>query len=151
MTALSMGFQKLGQPVPLSNLVVDEKRSRAQPAQANTPARCSSLSGLVNGVSVPALRRTSYCSGVRSLRHSASEWLTSKVSVDSLGVSAPATPRSDPQPARTPISAPPNSTCRRFMAATVGPFNAGERGAGAFRQPPVTIPVPRSADLTGHW
>ena len=35
-TALSRGAQKLGQPVPLSNLVVDEKASKLQPAQANT-------------------------------------------------------------------------------------------------------------------
>ena len=37
-TALSSGAQKLGQPVPLSNFVVEENRSRSQPAQANVPA-----------------------------------------------------------------------------------------------------------------
>jgi hypothetical protein len=31
-TAFSSGAQKLGQPVPLSNFVADEKLSRAQPA-----------------------------------------------------------------------------------------------------------------------
>ena len=36
-TALSSGAQKLGQPVPLSNFVVEEKRSRSQPAQAKMP------------------------------------------------------------------------------------------------------------------
>jgi hypothetical protein len=38
-TAFSSGFQKLGQPVPLSNFVADEKTSRSQPAQANAPRR----------------------------------------------------------------------------------------------------------------
>ena len=46
-TAFGRAFQKLGQPVPLSNLVVDENRSCPQPAQPNTPERCSSLSGLL--------------------------------------------------------------------------------------------------------
>jgi len=51
-TALSSGAQKLGQPVPLSNLVVDEKRSRLHPAQAKVPLRDSCSNGLVNGRSV---------------------------------------------------------------------------------------------------
>src|ERR1700739_3243127 len=75
-TALSMAFQKLGHPVPLSNLVSEEYRCSAQPAQLNTPRRCSSLSGLLYGASVPALRSTSYSGAVRSLRHSASVWVT---------------------------------------------------------------------------
>ena len=37
---------KLGQPVPLSNLVFDEKFGSAQPPQEKIPARCSPLSGL---------------------------------------------------------------------------------------------------------
>ncbi len=45
-TALSSGCQKLGQPVPLSNLVLEENRSSSQPAQANLPARFSALRGL---------------------------------------------------------------------------------------------------------
>jgi hypothetical protein len=71
-TALFIACQKLGQPVPLSNLVVDEKRGRSQPAQLKTPARFSLLSGLVKGVSVPALRSTRYWSGRNSFCHSAS-------------------------------------------------------------------------------
>ena len=50
--ALSSGAQKLGQPVPLSNLVVEENRSRSQPAQTNVPRRSSCRSALVNGRSV---------------------------------------------------------------------------------------------------
>ena len=46
-TASSSGAQKLGQPVPLSNFVSDEKSARPQPAQAKVPRRCSSFSGLV--------------------------------------------------------------------------------------------------------
>ena len=54
--AFSSGAQKLGQPVPLSNLVVEEKRSRSQPAQTKLPRRCSSRSALVKGRSVPYWR-----------------------------------------------------------------------------------------------
>src|ERR1700722_4294295 len=36
-TALSRAFQKLGKPVPLSNLVSDEERGCPQPAQLKTP------------------------------------------------------------------------------------------------------------------
>ena len=45
-TAIGRGCQKLGQPVPLSNLTLELNRSSAHPAQANLPVRCSSLSGL---------------------------------------------------------------------------------------------------------
>jgi len=70
-TGLSSGAQKLGQPVPLSNLVLDENAGSSQPAQENVPARCSSSSALVKGRSVLATEY-SYCSGVKSLRHSSS-------------------------------------------------------------------------------
>src|SRR5579863_10224003 len=77
-TAPSSGAQKLGQPVWLSYFVVDEKRSRLQPAQTNTPARCSLSNGLEPGRSVLLCRSTAYCSGVSSLCHSASLWVTAK-------------------------------------------------------------------------
>ena len=51
-TALGSGFQKLGQPVPLSYLVADENRGSAQPAHQKAPARFSWFSGLVPGYSV---------------------------------------------------------------------------------------------------
>src|SRR5271165_5722070 len=76
LTALSKGAQKLGQPVPLSNLVADEKRSREQPAQAKVPRRSSCRSGLVKGGSVPSLRRMAYWAAVSVARHSASLWTT---------------------------------------------------------------------------
>ena len=47
--ALSSGAQKLGQPVPLSNFVLDENAGRSQPAQAKVPARVSCSSALVKG------------------------------------------------------------------------------------------------------
>ena len=37
-TAFSIGAQKLGQPVPLSNFVVEENSGRSQPAQWKVPA-----------------------------------------------------------------------------------------------------------------
>ncbi|MNJ78870.1 hypothetical protein D3C77_767330 [compost metagenome] len=46
-TALARGCQKLGQPVPLSNLVLEENRCCSQPAHENVPLRCSSFKGLV--------------------------------------------------------------------------------------------------------
>ena len=66
-TALSSGAQKLGQPVPLSNLVSEENRARSQPAQPKVPSRCSSSSGLVNGRSVAACRSTAYWVGRQQL------------------------------------------------------------------------------------
>src|SRR5688572_30466509 len=57
-TAPSIGAQKLGQPVRLSNFVSDEKRSAPQPAHRNTPSRYSLLRGLVPGRSVPCMRNT---------------------------------------------------------------------------------------------
>ena len=55
-TAWGRGAQKLGQPVPLSNFVVEENKSRSQPAQAKLPVRFSCSSGLVNGISVALSR-----------------------------------------------------------------------------------------------
>jgi len=43
-----MLVKKLGQPVPLSNFICDEKSGSVQPAQTNTPARFSAFNGLVN-------------------------------------------------------------------------------------------------------
>ena len=44
-TAPSTGFQKLGQPVPLSNLVSDENSRWPQPPHRNVPARFSCIQG----------------------------------------------------------------------------------------------------------
>ena len=74
--ACGSGAQKLGQPVPLSNLVEEAKAAVSQPAQVKVPGRCSFSSGLEKGISVPASRSTSYCAGVRRACHSASVWVT---------------------------------------------------------------------------
>src|SRR2546423_11683770 len=71
--------KKLGQPVPLSNFIAEVKSGRLQPAQTNTPGRFSSLSGLVKERSVPSRRNTSYCWGVSTCFHSASERLRGSV------------------------------------------------------------------------
>ena len=52
------GAKNEGQPVPLSNLAELEKSLVPHPAQTKVPFRFSPLSGLVNGRSVPCLRRT---------------------------------------------------------------------------------------------
>ena len=61
--ACGSGFQKLGQPVPLSNLVAELNSGSAQPAQTKMPLRCSFSSGLVNARSVPASRRIAIALG----------------------------------------------------------------------------------------
>src|SRR5471030_1302383 len=87
--AFGKGWKKLGQPVPLSNLVSDENSGRSQPAQAKVPLRFSLLSGLVPARSVPCLRSTLYCSALRRLCHSASlRFLKSMACSDVLMVSA---------------------------------------------------------------
>src|SRR5436305_4503377 len=65
-----MTVKKLGQPVPESNFIAEVKSGRPQPAQAKTPDRFSSLSGLVPARSVPSSRMTWKLSAGRRLRHS---------------------------------------------------------------------------------
>src|SRR5215472_318961 len=67
-----MGSQKLGQPVPESNLVSERKSSAPHPAQEYTPLSFTCTYLPVKGRSVPALRSTSYCSGVSFSFHSLS-------------------------------------------------------------------------------
>src|SRR5271169_3586005 len=71
-TAFGSGAKKLGQPLPLSNLVEDSNNGRPQAAQAYMPERCSLLRGLVPARSVPCLRITAKVSDGNSLRHSSS-------------------------------------------------------------------------------
>src|ERR1700684_904299 len=77
-TPPSTGVSKLGQPVPLSNLVLLSNKCCPQPAQTKVPGRFSYRSAQLPGRSVPWARIMSYCSGVRILRHSASVWVTGK-------------------------------------------------------------------------
>jgi hypothetical protein len=68
----SAGSKKEGQPVPDSNFVSDRKSSAPQPAHRYTPGVWSSQYCPVKARSVPFSRRTRYCSGVNSVRQSAS-------------------------------------------------------------------------------
>ena len=68
----AMGEEKLGQPVPDSNLACEENSGLRHPAQMYIPGRCSWVSGLLLGHSVPLPRMISYCDRVNALRHSAS-------------------------------------------------------------------------------
>src|SRR5690349_18297388 len=79
-TALGNGFQKLGQPEPLSYLVFDSNSGWLQAAQWNTPVRFSKLSGLVPARSVPCSRSTRNWSSDRTSRHSFSDFSTANVS-----------------------------------------------------------------------
>src|SRR6476469_1166177 len=87
--AVGRGWQKLGQPVPLSNFVSEENTGRSHPAQANVPLRFSALSGLVPARSVPCFRSTSYCAGVRRRRHSSSLFSTSNFSAGAATLDEP--------------------------------------------------------------
>ena len=52
-----IGVQKLGQPVPLSNFVLEAKTALPSAAQTKVHLRCSLSSAEVNGRSVPSSRR----------------------------------------------------------------------------------------------
>src|ERR1044071_8857883 len=71
-----MVVKKLGQPVPDSNFIAELNSGSPQPAQAKTPGRFSSFSGLVPARSVPSSRSTLNDSGGRRLRHSSFESLS---------------------------------------------------------------------------
>src|SRR5215204_974016 len=65
-TALGNGFQKLGQPDPLSYLVLDSNSGWLHAAQWNTPVLFSKFNGLVPARSVPCWRRTRNWSAERT-------------------------------------------------------------------------------------
>src|ERR1700756_5633077 len=67
-----MGAQKLGQPVPESNLVSDVNKGAPQPKQWYVPGSLVFQYLPVKARSVPAWRVTWYCSGVNCACHSAS-------------------------------------------------------------------------------
>jgi hypothetical protein len=73
---LSSGAQKLGQPVPESNLVLDENSEVPQQTHLKRPGRFSRLRGLEKGRSVPCCRATWNCSGVSCFFHSSSLFVT---------------------------------------------------------------------------
>ena len=108
------------------------------------PDRCSSLSGLLKGVSVDAVRSTEYCWGVKSCRHSASVWLTSNVPLDVLGAPAAVEFSSDTPPASTPRPAVPSSMRRRVKAGR------GRDGVGSVMLPTVRGRRQYPPDL-GSW
>src|SRR5450759_5296393 len=70
--SLAMGAQKLGQPVPESNLVAELKSAFLQHTQRKIPLACKSQYWPVKACSVPACRVTLNCPGVNCARHSAS-------------------------------------------------------------------------------
>ena len=65
-----MAVKKLGQPEPDSYFISDVNRGWPQPAQTNTPGRCSSFNGLVKARSVASWRSTSKAAGSSFLRQS---------------------------------------------------------------------------------
>src|SRR6187551_2895257 len=66
------GFQKLGQPVPESNLCFESNNVVAQQMQRYVPSAWLSLYFPVNGRSVPDLRATWNDKASSCLRHSSS-------------------------------------------------------------------------------
>src|SRR5215472_8773617 len=76
MFSLAIGVQKLGHPVPESNLVAELNTAVSQQMQRNTPLSWTFSRAPVNGVSVSACRVTSYDRGGSSALHSASVFST---------------------------------------------------------------------------
>src|SRR5690606_3443245 len=70
------GSQKLGQPVPDSNFVFEEKRWLPQQTQTYRPSSLQSQYFPVKAGSVPAFRATENCSDVSWRRHSSSDLMT---------------------------------------------------------------------------
>src|SRR5271157_3090326 len=70
--SFAIGSQKLGQPVPESNLVAEVNRAFLQQTQRKIPLAWRSQYWPVKACSVPCLRVTLNCSGVSWARHSAS-------------------------------------------------------------------------------
>src|SRR5207248_10106993 len=65
-----------GQPVPESNFSSDRNRTLPQAAQRYSPGSLLWAYSPVKARSVPFSRRTWYCAGVSSARHSASDLFT---------------------------------------------------------------------------
>src|ERR1700728_3329032 len=74
--SLAIGCQKLGQPVPDSNLVFESKSTVSQHMQLYRPSAWLLAYLPVPGRSVPACLVTSNCSGVSCFFHSASDFST---------------------------------------------------------------------------
>src|ERR1700722_6739714 len=70
--SFAMGAQKLGQPVPDSNLVLESNRAVSQHMQRKTPFSWLFGFSFVYGCSVPDSRVTSNESGESCFRHSSS-------------------------------------------------------------------------------
>src|SRR5262249_17296187 len=109
----AIGCQKLGHPVPESNLVSDENSALPQQMQRNRPFSCHSAYLLLNARSVPFWRVTSYCSGVSCFCHSESV-LTTLFSptipfLSPASVNSAIRTESDGMPA--PCDAEPSSEC----------------------------------------
>src|SRR5690348_17954144 len=72
----AIGFQKLGHPVPESNLVSELNSAVPQQTHRYSPFACNSSYSFANGRSVPPSRVTLYCSAVSCFLHSASLFTT---------------------------------------------------------------------------
>src|SRR5690348_16920496 len=77
----SAGCQKLGQPVPDSYFVSESNSGAPQHTQVYIPFSLLFQYFPVKAGSVPLLRVTSYCSGVKFSRHSFSDFATFSFSV----------------------------------------------------------------------
>src|SRR3970040_3026359 len=71
-----IGAQKLGHPVPESNLVSESKRSFPEQSRRYIPSSLQSWYWPENGLSVPLRLHTQNCSGVSSCFHSSSDFDT---------------------------------------------------------------------------
>src|SRR5215469_2718407 len=72
----SLGFEKLGQPQPASNLSSDSKSVSPQQMHLYVPGVVTLSYSPVKGRSVAFCRATAYWVGFNCARHSASDFLT---------------------------------------------------------------------------
>src|SRR4051794_11665312 len=114
------GDVKLGHPVPESNFVSDANRAAPHAAQWYMPSSWLWTYLPVKGGSVPLRRRTSYCSGVNSSRHSLSVFSTESAMADQRTISRLYERRADrhSQPGR---DRPDHHRFRRCGDAARGP------------------------------
>src|SRR5580658_3369787 len=123
-----MGCQKLGQPVPDSNLVLESKRTVLQQMQVYRPSAWLLAYLPVKGTSVPAWRVTSNCSGVNCFFHSAGGFSTLSTSIT---------------PVRTPKAS--NWTIRTFLGAAKA--EEALKAAAAERPAPIRFINARRCNL----
>jgi len=123
----SVGWTKLGQPHPESNLASLSNSGCPHPAQTYSPAAVLNSYSPLNGRSVPFWRRIAYCSGVSRSRHCSSvRCILSAIGFsigEDMGISC--SDRNSPRAAE----------CPPFSRSAAGGSSGGSSSPGTSRAP----------------